>query len=111
MPDWKDEISKRLASLRLAPTREAEIIEELSQHLDDRYEELRIAGRTEAEAYSAAFGELSGSELLTRELRRIVRQINPEPIILGTNRKINMLTDLWQHVRFGGRMLVKNPGF
>ena len=28
MPDWKKEISERLAVLRLAPTREAEIVEE-----------------------------------------------------------------------------------
>jgi hypothetical protein len=33
----------RLSGLRLSPTREAEIVEELSQHLDDRYREL-IAG-------------------------------------------------------------------
>ena len=30
-PGWKQEISKRLASLKLAPTREAEIIEELAK--------------------------------------------------------------------------------
>ena len=40
MPDWKQEIRQRLANLTLEPTREAEITEELSQHLDDRYGEL-----------------------------------------------------------------------
>ena len=39
MPEWKDEIKNRLAGLNLTPTREAEIVEELSQHLDDRYVE------------------------------------------------------------------------
>ena len=111
MPDWKDEISKRLASLRLAPTREAEIIEELSQHLDDYYEELLAGGASGARAYRAALAELGGSELLMGELRCVERQIDPDPIILGTNRRTNMIADLWQNVRFGVRMLVKNPGF
>jgi len=34
MPDWKKEIRERLAGLRLAPTREAEIVEELTQYLE-----------------------------------------------------------------------------
>jgi hypothetical protein len=33
MPDWKPEILRRLA-----PTREAEIADELSRHLEDRYQ-------------------------------------------------------------------------
>ena len=44
MPDWKQEIRQRLASLKLDPTREAEIVEELNQHLKDRYTELRAGG-------------------------------------------------------------------
>ena len=43
MPDWRHDVRARLSSLRLSATREAEIVDELSQHLDDRYWEL-IAG-------------------------------------------------------------------
>ncbi|MGH9838153.1 MAG: ADOP family duplicated permease [Blastocatellia bacterium] len=111
MPDWKPEIRRRLASLRLAPTREAAIVEELSQYLDDCYEELLIGGATEEEAYRAALAELSESEILARELRRVERQVAPEPIVLGTNRRTNMIADLWQDLRFGARMLLKKPGF
>ena len=46
---WKDEIAPRLSGLKLAPAREAEIVEELS-HLEDRYRELLGAGVLEAEA-------------------------------------------------------------
>src|SRR5258707_14656809 len=45
-----------------------------------------------------------------RELRRVERQINQEPIILGTNRRTNMIADLWQDLRFGARMLMKQKG-
>jgi hypothetical protein len=37
MPDWKPEIRQHPAGLRLAPTREAAIVEELAQRLDDCY--------------------------------------------------------------------------
>src|SRR6185295_12965380 len=36
---------------------------------------------------------------------------NPEPIVLGTNRRTNMIADLWQDLRFGARMLMKQPSF
>jgi predicted permease len=107
VPDWKPEIRQRLAGLKLEPTREAAIVEELAQYLDDCYAELRASGTTEAEAYQRTLAELSGSELLGRELRRVERLA--EPIVLGTNRRTNMLADLWQDLRYGIRMLLKNP--
>ncbi|MGH9839150.1 MAG: ADOP family duplicated permease [Blastocatellia bacterium] len=111
MPDWKPEIRRRLAGLKLEPVREAAIVEELSQHLDDCYEELLAGGATEEEASRGALAELSESEILARELRRVERQVAPEPIVLGTNWRTNMIADLWQDSRYGARMLMKQPGF
>ena len=56
MKKWKEEIKKRLAGLNLAPARELEIVEELAQHLEDRYQELLIAGVTGEAAYRTALG-------------------------------------------------------
>jgi putative ABC transport system permease protein len=111
MPDWKPEIRRRLASLRLAPTREAAIIEELAQHLDDCYEELLAGGATDAEAHQQTLAELSGSALFARQLRRVERRSAPEPIVRETNWRTRMISDLWQDLRFGARMLRKQPGF
>src|SRR6185436_16209673 len=40
MYEWKSAIREHLYELRLSPARETEIIEELSQHLQQRFDEL-----------------------------------------------------------------------
>src|SRR5215813_7196344 len=102
-PQWKSEIRRRLAGLHLAPTREAAIVEELAQYLEDCYVELLADGASRAEAYEQALAELSGSEFLTRELQRMERQVPQEPIVLRTNRRTKMIADLWQDMRFGAQ--------
>jgi predicted permease len=110
MPEWKKEIKDRLANLNLEPARETEIVDELSQHLNDRYTELRASGATDEEATGAAFAELSDGELLERELRRVEPRPFREPVVLG-RRRMNVIGDLWQDLSYGWRMLRKNPGF
>src|SRR5215475_27366 len=111
MPKWEQEIRRRLSRSRLAPTRENAVIEELSQYLDDCYDELRASGVSESEASQRTLAELSGSEMLQRELRRLERQVPQELFVLGTNRRTKMVTDLWQDLRYGARMLRKAPVF
>ena len=106
MPDWESEIKRRLAGLHLAPTREAAILEELSQDLADCYAESLSSGATEAEAYQRTLSELGETEIFERELRRVERQVASEPIVLGTNRRTNMIANLWQDLRYGARMLL-----
>ncbi len=108
--NWKSEIKRRLADLKLEPTREQEIVEELAQHLEDRYRELKAGGVSSQQATSALIEELSDSELLKRELRRVERPLTRDPVVLGT-RRTNMIADLWQDLRYGTRSLRTNPAF
>jgi predicted permease len=114
MPNWKEEIRTRLAGTNLEPTRQNEIIDELSQHLDDRYAELISCGTAPEQACLEALAELSDSGTLSRELLRIERRAPPaseDLRMIGTNRRTNMIADVWQDLRYGTRLLLKNKGF
>ena len=111
MPEFKDEIRKRLEGLGLSPAREAEIVEELSQHLDDQYEQALSHGATEESAREAVLTELSQNDVLATSLKRVERRVPQNPIQMGTEKKTNIIADLRQDVRYGLRMLLKNPGF
>jgi putative ABC transport system permease protein len=109
MPDFQEEIRKQLGALELPPTREAEIVEELSQHLDDYYEQALNRGESEEEAYRSALAELAENRLV-RELKRVEHPLQREPLTLGKERT-NLFSDLSQDLRYGLHMLLKNPGF
>lgn len=110
MPEWKHEIRRRLAELKLEPNRESEIVEELAQHLEERYRELVTGGASSEAASRAVLADLGKSELLVGELRRVERPVSSESIVLGSRSK-NMIADLWQDLRYGMRTMRKNPGF
>src|SRR5215467_586495 len=111
MPDWNQQIRTQLATLNLAPSREAEIVEELAQHAEDRYRELQSGGATEAEARRITLDELSDHDLLARELRAVERTDAPELLVLGVGSKGRLLAGLGHDLRYGFRTLRKSPGF
>src|SRR5258708_28613175 len=86
MPEWKQLVRERLQGLKLDGAREAEIVDELSQHLEDRYDALRSTGLPDAEAHRQALDELKDSRLLTEELSKIRRPPPVEPMGLPSRK-------------------------
>ena len=108
MPDWTPAVERRLAPLGLPPAREREIVDEVSQHLQDRYDELRANGMPEAEARLTTLADLDTTTLV-QQLAGLEAQ-SPEPVALGGDRPGPPLLGLWHDLRYGARMMTRERG-
>jgi hypothetical protein len=116
MPDWREYVREQLPPLALPPEREAEIVEELAQHLESVYEEAMLGGASKEEARSAARAQCPDWRILECELRRVEsRRPRPKPPLENPQyeqgRKIMKWADFWTELRHAARMLARSPGF
>ncbi len=109
MPDWSKEVRAVIAGLNLEPTREADVVEELSQHLRDRYGEMLASGTDSDQAYQTLQAELHDGRLL-KGLTRTVSKAR-EPLAAGSNGPGKFLAGLVRDIRYAARQLWQNPGF
>jgi hypothetical protein len=64
MPDWRALVGARLAAAGLDPVDELDVVEELAQHVEDRYEYLRSQGWSDDEAGTMSLKELDDEGLI-----------------------------------------------
>lgn len=110
MPDWSDDLGARMAAVQLTPAREAEIVEELSQHLDDRYEGLRSSGASAADAHRLAIEELDEAGGLERRMQGL-SQAHMPPVVIHGQPGAHPLRGIWSDVRYAVRTVTRERGF
>jgi predicted permease len=93
MPDWKRLVREKL------PQAEPALIDELAEHLEDHYGELRSGGAGAEEAYRSALAELDEIYPLKRSQR------------MAEEHKLPFGDDLWRDIRFAVRTMGKSPMF
>lgn len=94
---WLYTIPLRIRSLFKRHAADTDLDEELQFHLEQKTQELIFKGLSEKDARYAALREFGGVEQSKEKARDA--------------RKVNLILDLAQDLRFGARMLRKNPGF
>jgi putative ABC transport system permease protein len=109
MPDWSKEVRAAIAKLKLGLAQEVALVEELSQHLDDRYNELRGKGTGDVEACRLLREELNDGRLVA-ELGSILPPTS-ETAPPGLDRKGALFAGLGGDLRQALRLLRLNPGF
>jgi predicted permease len=107
MPDWSGEIRRRLSAVRLPAEREAAIVDELAQHLEDRYQTLLASGQPVADAERRAWRELEGDDVLGRLLAVNEPPRRPSLAGLEVAPRGRLLRGLWHDVRYAVRNLRK----
>ena len=112
-------VRARLSPLGLGGAREAEIVEELAEHLEAAYEEALSLGRSEEEARGEALAQFPDWHLLECELSRAERSAVAN-LFAGEGGGVesergsggsNVLEQLLKDLRYGFRMLRRKPGF
>ncbi len=108
--DWARYVRPRLASLRLSPTRENEIVDELSQHLHDRYAELIAGGASIDDATRLTLAEFRDGNVLAEYMAPLRQAHSPSALTPGASSG-QLLADCWRDLRHAARSFRKHPGF
>jgi len=110
MHDWQSEVRARLAHLRLKPEREADIVDEIAQHLAERYREAISGGAAPEEATRVALAEFDAGNVLAQRIASLRQAHAPATAVAGASTG-RVFADLKQDLRYALRAFAKQPAF
>jgi len=110
MHDWHSEVRARLAALRLKPEREADIVDEIAQHLAERCREATSAGASPDEATRIALAEFQPGNALAQRIAALKQAHTPPVVAVGASTG-HLLADLWHDLRYAARAFAKHKSF
>jgi predicted permease len=111
MADWRQVVRTRLADLRLSVSAEAELTEELAQHLEDLHRDLQGGGATYEDAYNETLSELDDICALRTGIDRNHLMATHDAVPVGDATSRTVVDDLRRDLRYAGRTLRTNPLF
>jgi putative ABC transport system permease protein len=121
MQDWKHYVKERVPRINLPAAREAEILEELAELLEDAYEDALKSGATEQEALAMAMSQLPDGAALAKRIEQAEapaasRISAPLHIDRMEDRLIRSqkgagMSNFFHDVKYAIRMLMKHPGY
>jgi predicted permease len=120
MPDWAKFVRQNLRLSHLRPEREAEIVEDLAEQLDEAYTEALQRGLSSQQAEAVAKQHVVDWEALAIQLDRSERgregvmttmQRQAEDRDAARHGRFSFLTDFRQDVLYALRVMRKSPGF
>jgi len=97
--------------LRLTAAAESDLTDELAQHLEDHFRELRSGGAGEEEAYEKTISELDDIRPLRAGQDRSQRIPKYDAIPAGDARSRSLMDDLARDLRYAARTMRNNPLF
>jgi len=95
----------------MTPGAEAELVEELAQHLEDRYRESMSGGADEEDAYQTTVSELDDMYPLAQGIERNQRMARYDAVPAGDSGRGNWLEDGWRDLRYAVRTMWNSPIF
>lgn len=110
-PDFRALVRATLDRITGDPAHDEDIVEELAQHLAQRFDDLVSQGSPRDRALGTAIAELEEPAMLARSLRESARTRRMAPEPPPTGGRPSMWNDFVQDLKYGARVLMRSRGF